>query len=146
MDRFVDGMNLQVYEYLMRAVLYHPSKKNKSLVNYNINTSWGLLVKDSMDVGDSVDADAVISDSDIDLFNNKPGDEDLNGEVQSYRYWKGPAKVKNPIQWWMDNKGVFPRLYKNAIKALSSDGASAAVEDRHCCQPFGATVPEPNSV
>ena len=42
-DRFVDGMNLQVYEYLMRAVLYHPSKKNKSLVNYNINTSWGLL-------------------------------------------------------------------------------------------------------
>jgi len=99
-----------------------------------------------MDVGESVDVDAVVSDSDIDLFNNKPGDEDLNGEVHSYRYWKGPAKVKNPIQWWMDNKGVFPRLTRMPLRHCPQMAPQQLLKTGIVANHFGATVSETNFV
>lgn len=69
-DRFIDKMNLQTYELLMRATLYNPRHKNKVLMNWNLATSWKLVQRDAMhNSGQGAEVeDAMESGSEIDLF------------------------------------------------------------------------------
>ena len=56
------------------------------------------------------------------------GELDPKSELE--RYWKEKtlSRTANPLQWWLENRNIYPLMFRLALKYFSVQGTSTAAE------------------
>ena len=56
------------------------------------------------------------------------GELDPKSELERYRNEKNLSRTANPLQWWLENRNIYPLKFRLALKYFSVQGTSTAAE------------------
>ena len=56
------------------------------------------------------------------------GELDPKCELERYQKEKPLSRTANPLQWWLENKNIYPLMFRMALKYFSVQGTSTAAE------------------